>query len=388
MPPANLVRALVAAAALSSAALADPLFRQPFKRAPLTLKGRAAGAATSHGLVGKFRRQLGVGKVTISEFEDAQFYGPITLGTPPVTFQVIFDTGSSNLWVPSANCSLLDCGLKPRYDGTKSSTWKRNGTAFNIDYASGPVSGELESDIVNVGGLSTRTTFAQIDNPAGLGPAFLLGQFDGILGMAFERISVDDIPPVFADFVKEGVLDEAVFAFYFDSEGNGGELELGGVDPAHFEGPLVDVPLSSETYWEVALTDLALGGKSVTAVRRAVLDTGTSLLAGPVAEVAAIAKTVGATELLNNEYLIDCGLVKNLPNITVSMGGHSFTLTGEQYVINVENLGIECLLGIAGIDIPAPAGPLWILGDVFQRVYYTAYTFSSPQKVSFAPIVN
>jgi hypothetical protein len=44
----NLVRAL-AAAALSSAALADPLFRQPFKRAPLTLKGRAAGAATSHG---------------------------------------------------------------------------------------------------------------------------------------------------------------------------------------------------------------------------------------------------------------------------------------------------------------------------------------------------
>jgi hypothetical protein len=34
------------------------------------------------------------------------------------------------------------------------------------------------------------------------------------------------------------------------------------------EGPLVDVPLSSETYWEVALTALALGGKSVTAVRR------------------------------------------------------------------------------------------------------------------------
>jgi len=305
-----------------------------------------------------------------------------------VTFQVIFDTGSSNLWVPSANCSVLACGLKPRYDGAKSSTWAPNGTAFDIDYASGPVSGELEGDVVTVGGLSTRTTFAQIDDPSGLGLAYLLGAFDGILGMAFERISVDDIPPVFQDFCASGALDACVFGFYFDSSGNAGELELGGVDPAHYRGPLVDVPLSSETYWEVALADLALGGTSVTTVRRAVLDTGTSLLAGPVAEVAAIAKAVNATELLNNEYLIDCALVPALPTLTVTMGGHVFSLTGAQYVINVENLNVECLLGIAGVDVPAPAGPLWILGDVFQRVYYTAYTFSAPQKVSFAPIVN
>ena len=279
-------------------------------------------------------------------------------------------------------------GGTPTPAGTKSSTWQRNGSKFEIDYVSGPVSGELESDIVSVGGLATRTTFAQIDNPAGLGPAYLLGSFDGILGMAFQKISVDDIPPVFQDFVKEGVLTENVFAFYFDSSGNAGELEIGGVDPAHFAGPLVNVPLSSETYWEVALTDIQLGGSSVTAVRRAVLDTGTSLLAGPIAEVAAIAKTVGATELLNNEYLIDCGKVAALPNITVSMGGNSFTLTGQQYVIDVENLHIECLLGIAGVDIPAPAGPLWILGDVFQRVYYTAYYFDAPQHLGFAPIVN
>ena len=354
--------------------------RQRFSRSPP--RRVAAGPQVRRGLLG------GAGKVVISEFEDAQFYGPISLGTPPVTFQVVFDTGSSNLWVAAANCSILDCGLKPRYDGTKSSTFVANGTAFKIDYASGPVSGELESDVVNVGGLTARTTFAQIDDPSGLGPAFLLGQFDGILGMAFQTISVDDIPPVFADFVAEGVLDEPVFAFYFDSDGNNGELELGGVDPAHFKGPLVTVPVSSATYWEVKMDALKVGGVNATAVRRAVLDTGTSLLAGPIAEVAAIAKTVGAQPLINNEYLVDCSKVASMPNITIEMGGHSFLLTSKDYVIDVENLHLECLLGIAGIDIPAPAGPLWILGDVFQRVYYTAYYFSAPYHLGFAPIVN
>jgi phytepsin len=303
---------LVLAAVLCFAVAIDAMHRIPLHK--VSKSGRnlppVKPAQVKHYLETKygFKKASSV-NIPLTNTADAQYYAEITIGTPPQKFTVLFDTGSSNLWIPSSQCSWLDiaCYFHNTYDHDKSSTYVANGTSFSIEYGTGSLTGFLSQDVVQIGGLTIENqVFAEAVQQPGI--TFAVAQFDGLFGMAFQSISVDDVVPPFYNMVSQGLV-APIFGFWLDRNASaavGGELTLGGLDSSHYTGPLNYVPLLNETYWYFGLGDISLGGKSLGFCSgsqgcHAIADTGTSLLAGPSDQVTQINNAIGATGVLSEE---------------------------------------------------------------------------------------
>ena len=183
--------------------------------------------------------------------------------------------------MPSSECGSIACYLHTKYDSDASSTYKKNGSSFEIRYGSGSLSGFVSQDTVKIGDLEIKhQDFAEATSEPGL--AFAFGRFDGILGLAYDTISVNHIVPPFYNMLNQKLIDEPVFAFYLGDSEEGSEVVFGGVDKAHYTGDMVMIPLRRKAYWEVSFDAISYGDETAELDETGIiLDTGTSLIALP-----------------------------------------------------------------------------------------------------------
>ena len=151
---------LASLALLLCAASADVLI--PI-RSRVPPRGRRAADASHRLLAGTASSGTTGSTVAIENVGAIQYFGPITVGTPGQTLTVVFDTGSSDLWVPGIGCK--DC--KPgglRYDHGRSSTYSSvDAGAFSDLYGSGNVSGVVVMDTITIGSISAPSVlFAEV----------------------------------------------------------------------------------------------------------------------------------------------------------------------------------------------------------------------------------
>nr|XP_013052035.2 gastricsin isoform X4 [Anser cygnoides] len=322
----------------------------------------------------------------LSNSMDMSYYGEISIGTPPQNFLVLFDTGSSNLWVPSTLCQSQACTNHNLFNPNQSSTFSTQDEYFSLQYGTGSLTGIFGYDTVTVQGLSvTNQEFGLSETEPGTN--FVYSPFDGILGLAFPSLSAGGATTVMQSMLQQNLMDSPIFSFYLSGQegSQGGELVFGGVDPNLYTGQITWTPVTQTSYWQIGIEDISIGGQSsgwCSQGCQGIVDTGTSLLTVPTQVFTQLMQYIGAQADGNGQYVASCSNIGSMPTLTFVISGTSFPLPPSAYMLQ-SNSGY-CTVGIESTYLPSQNGqPLWILGDVFLRSYYSIYDTGNNQ-VGFA----
>ncbi|KAL7828585.1 hypothetical protein SRHO_G00322190 [Serrasalmus rhombeus] len=344
-------------------------------RVPL-IKGKTVREKMmEQGLWEKFRKEnpynptikfVQNGQESMTNDADLSYYGAISIGTPPQSFQVIFDSGSSNLWVPSVYCSSKACQNHNKFNPSDSSTFQNSNQALSIQYGTGSMTGYLGYDTVTVGGISIQNQIFGLSETEATFMASMAA--DGILGLAYQSIASDSATPVFDNMMSQGLVSQDVFSVYLSSNEEQGSVVLfGEIDTSYYTGNIYWIPLSSETYYQITMDSVTINGQTVACSGgcQAIIDTGTSMIVGPTSDISNINSWVGATTDQYGDATVSCSSIQSMPSVTFTLNSYTFTIPASSYV---SQNSYGCMTGFSGSN-----ESLWILGDVFIRKYYTIF---------------
>ncbi|PSR80379.1 hypothetical protein PHLCEN_2v6764 [Hermanssonia centrifuga] len=308
--------------------------------------------------------------------------GDIYVGTPPKKFSVDFDTGSSDLFLPSVSCG-YSCEGHATYDPSSSSTAEDRHMTFTLAYGDGStVTGEQYTDTVTMAGLTATNQVLGAATQYSIGLSNDTFPPDGLLGMAFESLSEYNAPPVFENLVQERQTDEPRFAFCLSTDADESELYIGGVNTALYDGDFTYAPVTTRAYWQVGLEEIAVNNEPVVELVSSIIDTGTTLIIGDESSVSRIyAQIPGSTDIGNGLYTFPCNTQVDL---ALTFGGESFSVSPNDLNYGPLTEGSDMCVGGVSYN---PDFDFWVIGDTFLKGVYTVFDLEGP-KVGFASLVS
>ncbi|KAI0775291.1 aspartic peptidase domain-containing protein [Trametes elegans] len=321
--------------------------------------------------------------------------GTIAVGTPPQELNVLFDTGSPDLWVTSSSCKGTWCNQMTgkRFDISASSSATEHAGSFNISYDGGQTAvGSVYSDDVTVGAITVRN---QYFSPATAESGFT-GDEVGVLGLSLASKSALQQPPFLQHALQLGLLKTGVLGLRL--AGAHSEAYVGGTNPARYTGELeyhaIDDALG---LWTLSHGTVRVSSSSSSSSQEVVkhictvIDTGMHGVVGPPAHVARVWAAVPGAQLSTNGTAAgrEGAQVWTYPcdsdaRVAFSWGG----ATGREWAIRADDLNGgaagngACYGNIVGLDLGLGEN-VWVLGSSFLNGVYTAFSLDD-MAVGFA----
>ncbi|KAG2222780.1 hypothetical protein INT45_013144 [Circinella minor] len=322
---------------------------------------------------------------------DVEYVGTIGIGNPPQLFQMDFDTGSADIWIPHVDCAR--CGAHPLFDPSESSSFSQDtNQTWGLRYGDGSgVQGTIGRDTVHLGDLSHPNQVLGLVKAESADLA-MDSELDGIFGLAYPSLAFTGQKQSILQGLKEsGAISSASIGVYLGRarDGGKGELSFGKPNPAHYEGELKYVPVTRKKFWQVSLNGLKIDGQeTLTEPIDAIIDTGTTLIILPSELADSIHATIpGAKFSSMYGWRMPCELKASDAGDTMvsfTLGEHEFSLKASELVRERaaptgDGEKKLCYSGIAEANTP-----MIIMGDTFLRSFYSVYDFDQ-DAIGFAP---
>uniref|UniRef100_A0A7S3JN10 Peptidase A1 domain-containing protein n=1 Tax=Aureoumbra lagunensis TaxID=44058 RepID=A0A7S3JN10_9STRA len=330
--------------------------------------------------------------IALTDYFNNQYVGELSIGTPRQKLNVVFDTGSSDIWIPGRGCT--ECGDHSTFDSTASSTYEavlnKDGefASFEVDYGSGKVSGYQAKDTVGLGSLSLDgVTFGEVNFEDHDIQSFMM---DGIAGLAFRGLAMVTKPTLLETLMEQYPSMAAVFSLYLSNDPSKTshlvfgtyDLDIVGPNATWHYTPVVKRGLGDFKYWTVKMFGLSRLNQNDDDLCSdscyAIVDSGTSGIAVPEDVYDDLVKLV--TRELTNCKDITCYYAKqsDFPDLVFKLApDNEFPLKATDYVA-CSKWG-ECVIKFQ----KSSGSTYWILGDVFIEAYYTLYDVDN-LRVGFA----
>jgi len=339
-----------------------------------------ASASERHEYEMRTKLRAKVGDETLQVVgSDTEWYGEISIGTPPQTFKIDFDTGSADLWVFAVGISFSG---HPLYDPSQSSTYVEDGRPWQIGYGDGSTAtGTLAQETVNIGGITiTKQTFAMATQAS---DQFARDTIDGLCGLSFDTLeSVPGVKSAVDNMISQKLIPQPIFSFALvkKTDGGGGTITFGGTDSQYYTGSILYVPTQKGPgFWTVQLDNISVGSTSLGISKSVIVDTGTTLILLSHSDCAAIYGKIPGSKLDTQQG----GWI--LPKKVSSSLQISFEFKGTKFAVPATDLvfeSVDSTHALGGIQ-EVPSGEILILGDVFIKNVYVVFD-QGAQRVGFA----
>ncbi|KAG8929641.1 hypothetical protein FRC02_005272 [Tulasnella sp. 418] len=363
------------------------------------LKGMASDlSAKYNGARGNERRKRATGTNALVNFNaDSTYYGTIAIGEPAISFNVILDTGSADLWLASADCFQGCTNSINLYDSTESSTFRNLSAPFNIKYGSGAAAGYLGSETVQMAGFTvTNQTFGLVNR---ITQGLIRDPMSGLMGLAFSTIAASRAVPFWENLVRNSAWDQPLMAFHLTRFGEvrgaqrleyGGSFDMGFTNQSLYTGDIeyTSIPDGAESYWLIPMTQITVNGAVVDigSAPLAAIDTGTTLIGGPASVISQIFAQVPnaqpAGPNFEGYYAYPCDT-----DVTVTLAfgnGRQWSINPQDFILTSLSNGY-CVGGFFELDLAGDGSPTWIIGDTFLKNVYSVFRYS-PASVGFAQL--